>query len=89
LKNAVFFASSIVVLRHDWEGLKMFRKAQTNDAPPPVSIRSLDEAWRIIGIGKSSGYKLIASGELKTFRIGRRRMTDDDAINALIEKAKA
>lgn len=41
----------------------------------------------IIGIGRTKLYDLINSGELKTLKVGRRRLIRTDSIRALVDQA--
>lgn len=52
----------------------------------PLSV-GVEEAGRILGISRSATYEFIASGELKTFKIGRRRLTLMSELKAFIERA--
>ncbi|KIU54454.1 DNA-binding protein [Pseudomonas putida] len=52
----------------------------------PLSV-GVEEAGRILGISRSATYEFIASGELKTFKIGRRRLALMSELKAFIERA--
>jgi excisionase family DNA binding protein len=47
----------------------------------------INEAARSIGIGRTTIYKLIAEGRLKTVKIGRRTLIKTDSIRALVDQA--
>ena len=46
---------------------------------------SVNEAIKILGLGRTTLYKLIASGLLKTVKIGGRRLIPRAAIEALLQ----
>lgn len=48
---------------------------------------SVEESARILGISRSATYELIAQGEIKTFKIGRRRLALASELKAFIERA--
>lgn len=52
----------------------------------PLSV-GVEEAGRILGISRSATYELIAEGELKTFKLGRRRLALVSELKAFIERA--
>lgn len=48
---------------------------------------SIDETCRILGIGKTTTYKLINEGTLLTVHIGRRHLVQVESIEDLFGKA--
>jgi excisionase family DNA binding protein len=46
-------------------------------------------AFGLIGVGVTKGYELIATGELRSYRIGRARRITMDSIRALIAEKLA
>lgn len=52
----------------------------------PISVTTA-EACRMIGIGKTTLWRLIGSGELETARIGGRVLIPVSSIRSLIENA--
>ena len=58
--------------------------------PPvePVAVR-INDAARMIGLGRTSIYELIAEKKLPTVRIAGRRLVPVKAIRELIEKSAA
>ena len=52
-----------------------------------VLALSVAAAARRLGIGRSSIYKLIGTGELASIKIGRRRLIRVDVIDAFLAKA--
>jgi excisionase family DNA binding protein len=49
----------------------------------------VDRAMRMLDIGKTKLYELIADGELETSRIGRRTLILRQSIDALISRLRA
>lgn len=60
---------------------------QRLDCGSPRCVR-LDQAMGMLGIGKTKLYELMASGELETIHIGRRRLVLQASIDALIERLR-
>ena len=52
----------------------------------PYSILSPEEAMKLLHIGRNSIYKLLTSGELKGFKVGRNWKIAKKAIDAYIDK---
>jgi len=52
----------------------------------PLSV-SVEDAARIVGFSRSSIYELIAKGEVKTFKIGRRRLVLMTELKSWVERA--
>jgi len=50
---------------------------------------SVDEAVRVSGIGRTSVYALMKTGELPSFRLGKRRLIRLAAIRGLLERLEA
>lgn len=48
---------------------------------------SVEDAARIVGYSRSGVYELIASGDLKAFKLGRRRLILMTELKAWIERA--
>jgi excisionase family DNA binding protein len=53
-----------------------------------VCVR-IDRAMRMLDIGKTKLYELIADGELETIRIGRRTLIMQQSIDDLIERLRS
>lgn len=49
----------------------------------------LDRGIEVIGIPRTLAYKAIASGDLVTFKVGRRRMVTHRALEEFIANAEA
>lgn len=60
-------------------------EARTDQDPPaPDRLLSVDEAAGMLGLGRSALYGEVASGRLRTMKIGRRRLVPSSAIAAFI-----
>jgi len=55
-----------------------------NGTPPSKIAYTIKEATAAIGLSRSMIYKLMASGELQTIRIGQRRLIRAEALNRLV-----
>ncbi len=53
------------------------------------TLFSVVDASKTLGIGKTSLYALINRGDVKTVRLGRRRLVLASSIDALIERSTA
>lgn len=58
------------------------------EAHTPVICVRVDRAIRILDIGKTKLYDLIAAGELEAIRIGRRTLIMQASIDALIQRLR-
>ena len=47
---------------------------------------SVQEAARMLGIGRTSIYQLINSGELQTMKLGRRRLITIESLRRVTER---
>jgi excisionase family DNA binding protein len=59
-----------------------------NTSEIPITAGIVDFC-RITGIGRSTAYKLLANGDLKSVKIGRRRLIIIDSYRRLIAKQQA
>jgi excisionase family DNA binding protein len=50
---------------------------------PPRCLR-VDDAARVLNVGRSTVYDLIRSGRLRSIKIGRRRLVPREALDAFI-----
>ena len=55
-------------------------------ATPQLSV-SVEEAARLVGHSRSGIYEVIASGDLKAFKLGKRRLILVTELRAWIERA--
>jgi excisionase family DNA binding protein len=53
----------------------------------PIAV-SIDTAAKMIGLGRTSFYKLLASGEINSVRCGGRVLIAVSELNALIERLR-
>jgi excisionase family DNA binding protein len=51
----------------------------------PIAI-SINEAAKIVGLGRTSIYAMIADGRLEAFKIGRRTLVLVESIRRLVPK---
>lgn len=56
-----------------------------SDEPPRFSI-GIDEVGPALGISRTATYEAIRTGELKTFKYGRRRLVLVSEVEAFIER---
>ncbi len=50
---------------------------------------SIVDAGKALGVGRSTIYELINSGDLKTIKIGRRNLVTIESIRALVDQKTA
>lgn len=62
------------------------RRAPRTNGAEPLAVR-IPDAVRMTGIGRSKLYELIASGDLKTVKIGRCTLITIDALRQLLTKS--
>lgn len=58
-----------------------FRKEAGATPPMPDRLLAVEEAARTLGIGRTLAYGLIARGELRSLKVGRRRVVPSSAIS--------
>ena len=65
--------------------------AAVDDGPSPAPDRllSINEAAEATSLGRSKVYSLISTGELRSLRIGRRRVIPASAVAEFIKAAQA
>ena len=56
---------------------------------PGQLLYSVEEAAGLIGIGRTFMFHLLATGEIDSLKIGRRRKIPHDAIDGYIERLRA
>lgn len=54
------------------------------DAEELPRLLSIPQTCRLLGLGRSNLYKLMASGQVRSVKIGRRRLVPRDAIDAFV-----
>ncbi|MBV6857934.1 helix-turn-helix domain-containing protein [Xanthomonas campestris pv. zingibericola] len=47
---------------------------------------TLDQASEVTGLGRTAFYRQIAANQIRTFKVGRRRMVSAQALRDFIEK---
>jgi excisionase family DNA binding protein len=52
----------------------------------PPRCLSVEQAARLLNVGRSTAYDLIRSGQLRSVKIGRRRLVPRDALDSLINR---
>lgn len=57
-----------------------------SDAPLVVPPK---DAWRLLGVSNSTGYELLAAGELDSIKFGRARRITVESIHRLISRRLA
>jgi excisionase family DNA binding protein len=63
------------------------RKDTGATSPTPDRLLAVDEAARALGIGRTLAYGLFARGELRSIKVGRRRLVPTSAISEYANKA--
>ncbi|GGG27575.1 hypothetical protein GCM10007304_46740 [Rhodococcoides trifolii] len=53
------------------------------------SLLSINEAMSRTGLGRTSLFNRIATGEIKSVKVGKRRLIPDTAIDEFIERLEA
>lgn len=48
---------------------------------------TVNTATKALGVGRTTIYELMNSGQLQTLKIGRRRLVKTDSIRALVDQA--
>ena len=59
------------------------------EMPPERLTLTVEEAARLLGIGRSLAYELVATGDLPSIRLGRRILIPRAAVDALLTSASA
>lgn len=64
----------------------MSRPCIPREAPADALAYSIDQAAARLGVGKTKFEELVAAGQIKTFKVGRRRLVSRTALEAFITK---
>lgn len=56
-------------------------------AVEPLAVR-IPLAAQMLGIGKSTLYEMIASGEIETIKVGRSTLVPTDSLRAFLERRR-
>lgn len=59
-----------------------------NDSEPVRRTYTVDEAARLLGIGRATAYEAVRRGELPSLRLGRRIVIPRAALDALVGEVK-
>lgn len=51
---------------------------------PAALLVSVEQAGKLLGIGRSNTYQPMASGELQSVKVGRRRLIVRDGLDAFV-----
>lgn len=57
-------------------------------APAPLCVR-INDAARMIGIGRTKLYELIGNGEVDVVKVGKATLVTTASLNAMIERRRA
>jgi excisionase family DNA binding protein len=68
---------------------EVFAAAHSAVDAPPAALLSIDQAAARAGIGRSLLYGAIGRGQLRSVKVGRRRLVPADAIGDLINERGA
>jgi excisionase family DNA binding protein len=63
--------------------------AERSASTPPRLVYSVEEAADLLGIGRTFMFHLVATGEIESFKIGRRRKIHRDALDRYIERLRS
>ena len=66
----------------------MTEHAEKVSAPPRL-LYSVEEAADLLGIGRTFMFHLLATGEIDSFKIGKRRKVPRDALDGYIERLRS
>lgn len=62
---------------------------ESAEATPALKVYSVDDIRKVVPLGRTSIYDAIASGALRTFKVGRRRFATVDAVDDWIARMEA
>ncbi len=57
------------------------------EATAPAQLLGIEDTCKALGVGRTSVYALLTSGELKSIKIGRRTLVPAIEVAAYIERA--
>jgi excisionase family DNA binding protein len=72
-----------VAVRELVDALREELRLERQAGPPP--LLSVDQAAERLGVSRTSMYGMIRRGELRTIRVGRRRLVPESAIADVVE----
>jgi hypothetical protein len=53
----------------------------------PIAVKLWPDGCNMLGVGRTTGFRLAAEGQLDTFQIGRSRLVTVDSIERLVAKS--
>ena len=56
--------------------------------PPEPLVYSVEEAADLLGMGRTFVFRLLATGEIESFKIGNRRKIPHDALDGYIKRLR-
>jgi excisionase family DNA binding protein len=59
------------------------------ESAPRRLLYSVEEAAELLGIGRTFMFHLLATGEIDSFKIGKRRKVPRDALDGYIERLRS
>lgn len=57
-------------------------------ASPEPLVYSVEQAADLLGVGRTFMFRLLATGEIESFKIGKRRKIARDALHAYIDRLR-
>jgi excisionase family DNA binding protein len=56
--------------------------------PRPAPVLTVNEAARVLGVERSTVYRLLRAGELEAVRVGKRRRFRPEDLDAYLERGR-
>ena len=61
---------------------------EARKSPVEPKLLSINDTTRVLGIGRSTVYEMLAKGTLESVRLGHRRLVVADRITALVQSLR-
>ena len=61
---------------------------EARKSPVEPKLLSINDTTRVLGIGRSTVYEMLAKGTLESVRLGHRRLVVADSIAALVQSLR-
>jgi len=61
---------------------------EAHKSPVEPKLLSINDTTRVLGIGRSTVYEVLAKGTLESVRLGHRRLVVADSIAALVQSLR-
>jgi excisionase family DNA binding protein len=58
-------------------------------SPPPQLLHNIEDAAQRVGVGRTTIYSLIRSGDLRTVSIGRRRLVAEADLRSFVDRLRS